>query len=161
VSAQRWAALVFTALLAGGVVAATTTAEARSFTADRSVLLLSPAPLSTVTTPFTVAWTAPRHQHGRWAVFVDATPIAPGHSLRDLASPACKRQPACWPASDELSAQGVYVTASDRVEVSSLEPPGGIGGQAAHPVHTATLVALDRSGRYRVGAEAWEVEFRE
>jgi hypothetical protein len=129
-----------------------------SFVADQSVHITSPAPLTSVSRPFVVSWTASGHRDARFAVFVDQSPIAPGHSLRDLAAAQCSRQPGC-PDPSYLAGLGVYVTGSDHVTVPVLVPLAGTAGREAYPVHVATLVLTDSSGRRTTDA-SWQVEFR-
>lgn len=131
----------------------------RSFVADQGLHITSPAPLATVSVPFTMAWSGPHKAGRRYGVFVDSTPIAPGRSLRDMATQQCKRLPGCQPSASYLAGLGVYVSSSDQLTVPTLEPVGGVAGREGHPVHTARVVVLDFSGR-RVGDAAWEVEFR-
>jgi hypothetical protein len=115
--------------------------------------------MSTVAPPFTVRWTTSSAVAPSFAVFVDQAPIPSGHDLRDLADTACKLRAGC-PDAVFLANHGVYITASDHVDITSLVPLGGVGGRAAHPVHSATLVALDGSQR-RQGEASWTVEFRD
>jgi len=131
----------------------------RAFVANQSVHIVSPAPLATVTAPFVVTWTASERSDGGFAVFVDLSPIAPGHSLRDLASDQCKQQPGCLNAS-YLAGLGVYLTRLDHVTIPALQPLAGTEGRQAHPVHILTVVMMDSGGR-RVGDAAWQVEFRD
>jgi hypothetical protein len=147
------------AVLLSAVALAGCAGSSRSFVADQSVRIVSPSPLATVSLPFTVSWkvTAPRPHS--FAVFVDRRPIPPGHSLRDLASRQCRFQQTCQPDATYLATIGVYLTDSDVVTVSSLEAIGGTAGSEPHPVHTATIVAIDAEGR-RSHDAAWQVEFR-
>lgn len=139
-------------------------AGSRSFVADDSVRITSPAPLTTVTVPFPISWSAPTGQ-ARYAVFVDMAPIRPGTSLKSLATEQCKALPACWPDPSYLAGLGVYVSAGSTgggstVQVEQLVALRGAGARQAHPVHLATIVRLDPAGHRRVGDAAWQVEFR-
>jgi hypothetical protein len=129
-----------------------------AFVADQRLRITSPAPLSTVTTPFSVSWSGSLPGGTSYAVFVDRTPIAPGHALRDLADEQCKQQSGC-PDPTYLAGLGVYVTSSNHVEVTELADLGGTGGRASDPTHTLTLVEVGSDGRRRAEA-AWTVEFR-
>ena len=157
---------------AGRVIAAACSALAiagcgtgsMSFRVDDSVHVTSPAPLITAVAPFQITWTAPSGPD-RYGVFVDIAPIAPGATMRSLATQDCKRIAACWPDPSYLAGLGVYVSdpalhGSGAVDVEQLVPLNGIGGSEAHPVHTATLVRLDPSGHTRIDDVAWQVEFR-
>jgi hypothetical protein len=133
---------------------------ARSFTLDSTVRIVSPAPLSTVSQPSVIRWTGGRRGE-KFAVFVDLTPIGPGHNLRDLATPDCKQAPTCEPTADYLAGLGVFLTSSDEVTVPMLQPVGGVegeNGRATHPVHTATVVEMN-SADERVGDASWQVQF--
>ena len=152
---KRAAVVAALVLAAAGMAACGQT----PFVADQTIHVLTPAPLATVSAPFVVSWTGAGLSDNRFAVFVDRTPIAPGHSLRDLATDQCKRQPGC-PGDVYLAGLGVFLTDSDRVTVPVLQPlAGGTASRQAHPVRTLTLVVMDAQGR-RVGDSAWQVEFR-
>jgi hypothetical protein len=144
------------ALASGVLVLASLGGGARAFVADRSVYITSPWPLATVTPPFTIAWRGP---HRRYAVFVDIPPIAPGRSFRDLAPTSCQQVRMCEPSADFLTTIGVYETSTDEVSLTTLPSLTGVGSKERHPIHLATVVVVDAGGR-RVGAGAWQVEFR-
>jgi hypothetical protein len=127
-----------------------------SLTADHSVTITSPSPLSTVSTPFVISWTSTRHQ-ATYALFLDQVPISPGQTLSDLADEQCKHQPGC-PDASYLAGLGIYITQSNQVTIPTLSAVGGTTGQENHPVHTATIVILNSQMR-RVGESAWQVEF--
>jgi hypothetical protein len=152
--ATAWAPV----LMAAGCLVGLTGCGVGSFVTNQSVHVISPAPLTTVSAPFVVAWTVSGRTGPRFAVFVDQSPIAPGQSIDDLASQQCQRQPGCVNAS-YLAGLGVFLTASDQVTVPVLAPLGGAAGREAFPVHTVTVVLMDSQGR-RVGDAAWRVEFR-
>ena len=130
-----------------------------SLVSDQSLALTAPAPLTTVSPPFVVSWTTSGHRHSRFGVFVDQSPIAPGQTLRVLATTQCQREPGCRPDASYLAGLGVYVTSSDHVRVPVLQPLAGTDEQDAHPVHTVTVVLMNAQGR-RIGEAAWQVEFR-
>lgn len=139
-------------------------AGSRSFVADDTVHITAPAPLTTVALPFAVSWSAPAGSD-RYAVFLDQPPIAPGSSLKSLATQQCRSQPACWPDPSYLAGLGVYLSAAPTrggvtVKVGQLVALRGAGAREAHPVHLATIVRLDPTGHRRVGDAAWQVEFR-
>lgn len=129
-----------------------------TFSADQSVHITSPAPLATVSVPFQASWSTGGHAHARYAVFLDSAPMAPGSTLRQLAGTSCKDQVHC-PNAAFLAGIGVYLTASNRVVVPALPALAGTDGREPHPVHTLTIVAINAAGR-RIGAGAWETEFR-
>lgn len=129
-----------------------------SLVTDQSLAITAPAPLTTVSPPFVVSWTASRHRHSRFGVFVDQSPIAPGQSLQGLATTQCQHEPGCRPDASYLAGLGVYVTTSDHVTVPVLEPLAGADEQDAHPVHMVTIVLMNSEGR-RIGEAAWQVEF--
>ena len=129
---------------------------ASACTSSSQTAITSPSALAVVRTPFTVTWSG-THQ-GLWAVFVDRVPVAPGHSLRDLADRDCKSHAGC-PDAAYLAGRGVYVTSDHSLLVPVLPSAGGTAGRAAHPAHTVTVVPLDPAQR-RQGETAATVEFR-
>lgn len=129
----------------------------RAFTVDDHVRVTAPAPLAVVSTPFTVRWTSTADAE-RYAVFVDQDPVAPGHSLRDLADAQCKHVRGC-PDAGYLANRGVFVTARRQVEIPLLPILEGTGARARHPGHRITLVTVDRSWR-RTSDASWRVEVR-
>jgi hypothetical protein len=130
----------------------------RPFVEDDHLAITSPAPLEVVETPFDVSWSSSEQGDRSFAVFVDVTPVAPGHQLRDMADDQCRRVAGC-PDERYLAGLGVYVTTADHVTVTRLPAIGGTAGQADHPVHTITLIGLDDSGRRR-GDAARTIEIR-
>src|SRR5437762_2087715 len=100
---------------------------ATAFSADESIRITSPAPLTKVSIPFDVSWTVASTRDRSFAVFVDRSPIAAGHSLRDLASDQCKRQRGC-PDAAYLAGLGVYLTTTDHVTVQALLQLAGTAG---------------------------------
>ena len=149
------------ALLLALAVCGTATAACsgpRAFARDDQLQIVSPAPLTNVGERFAIRWTTAHRLAPAYAVFVDHNPIRPGHGMRDLADDQCKRQRGC-PDDAYLVSKGVFITASNSVDVPGLNPLGGIAGAADHPTHTATVVLLDRS-RHRSGDAFWTVEFR-
>jgi hypothetical protein len=114
--------------------------------------------MAVVSAPFVVSWTTGSLNTSAYAVFVDQAPIAPGHTVRDLATVDCKHQPGC-PDASYLAGRNVYLSTSDRLVVPTVPIAGGTAGRAAHPAHTLTIVALDAGG-HRQGDAAWTTEFR-
>ncbi len=150
--------------LLGLTLATACGAGSRSFVADDTVRITSPAPLTTVTVPFAISWSAPAGPD-RYAVFVDLPPIGPGSSLKSLATQQCKSIPSCWPDPSYLAGLGVYLSGGPTgggatVQVGQLIALRGVGAREVHPVHLATIVRLDPAGHRRVGDAAWQVEFR-
>lgn len=125
------------------------------FSADSSVHITTPSPLSVVSLPMTVHWDAPP---GRYAVFVDQAPISPGRTLRQLAGKACQGKANC-PGAAYLQTIGVYVSSTGHVVIPGVPVLGSTNGHEPHPTHTLVLVRIDGGGR-RVGAAYWESEFR-
>jgi hypothetical protein len=153
----RWpAALLAAAFFA--VAPLTGGACGRPLTVSTAVTIEAPAPLTTVAPPFTLRWSgSPRPGHS-YAVFIDRTPISPGHNLRDLANDQCKHIRGC-PDASYLASRAVYLTNSTSVVIPVLPQVGGIEGRASHPVHAITLVALDSHHR-RAGEASWTIELR-
>jgi hypothetical protein len=151
--------IVFVAALVALMAGAGCNGGSRTFIADEHVYITSPAPLSTVTTPFTVTWQAPKRQGQRYAVFVDQSPLSPGANLRDLAGESCRQVSSCEPNPSYLNNIGVYLTNADHVGIATLPSVGGIDSHQKNPIHTLTLVLMNASGD-RVGTQAWQVQFR-
>jgi hypothetical protein len=138
------------------VSSAACAAAPRAFLADVALEINTPAPLSTVVTPFAVAWTTTRRDPG-YAVFLDRAPMPPGHTVRDVADAQCRKVATC-PDPVYLAGHGIYVTTGHSIEVLQLPIVGGTTGRAPQPAHIATVVALDAAG-HRKGDVAWTVEF--
>jgi hypothetical protein len=157
--ARSVAVAASTVVLAAVTTMVATAGGARSLAANRSVYFTSPAPMEVVSAPFTVDWRGPTGPGHRYALFIDLSPVAPGQSLRTLATSQCQQQAACQPTTAYLEGVGVFVTSTDHVSVPALQPLSGPEGAQRHPVHTATLVELTASG-LRAGDQAWQVQFR-
>jgi hypothetical protein len=155
VSGSATVPAAFGATLLGLLLLAGCPGGPRALVADQAVHVISPAPLATVSQPFTVAWRGPGR---RYVVFVDSSPISSGGSLRDIAPSSCRKVPTCQPSVSYLATIGVYVTQSDQVTVSSLNGVTGVDSRQSRPVHRATVVVVDSNGR-RIGSQAWQVEF--
>ncbi|HZS15692.1 MAG TPA: hypothetical protein VFC09_13940 [Candidatus Dormibacteraeota bacterium] len=107
--------------------------------------ITSPQISTTVAQPLTVSWraqdfSAPRD--GRFAVFVDRDPIAPGSSIDDLAP---------------QDRAGVYVVSTTSLQLKLLIPLAGVD-PAEQNHHDVTVVMLDRQGN-RIGEYAGFTEF--
>ncbi len=141
-----------------------------NFRADKRLHFLSPQDRSTVQPPVTIAWrmddfrTAaqgsgpPSHDAGYFAIFVDQTPIKPGHTMDDVASddPFCKQSPTC-PDSDYLAQHDIYTTTKTSIEIPVIANLPG--NKEKLQLHTITIVLMDTSG-HRIGESAWELGVR-
>jgi hypothetical protein len=133
-----------------------------SFRVDDRVDLREPADREEIALPYTFRWDVhdvePTGGSGRFALFLDRTPMAPGRSadslLSDEQEARCAGDPAC--TAEALAADGVWLTDDTELTVDSV---------AADPddrpsdLHRMTLVLLDEDGRRR-GESAFSVEFR-
>ncbi|MBV8462740.1 MAG: hypothetical protein JO368_05570 [Acidimicrobiales bacterium] len=146
------------------LLAAAATGCGGSFVANQTVHITWPSPLATVTVPFTASWTSTGHGHYRYAVFFDLLPIAPGHTMRDLANTNCKRVPTCYPSPTDLSGLGVYITSADSLAVQTLPVVVSVEGYYHPPLQTMTVVLFSGTGNttsgHRVGDASWQIEFR-
>jgi hypothetical protein len=141
--------------------------EGLAFRTDERLRFLSPEDRSTVTLPVTVDWeirdftvTAPgtpvARDHGYFAVFVDASPMPPGKTVRWLArkDPTCREADGC-PDTDYLVGRGVYLTAETSLKLTQLPRAPRDDRRERHRV---TVVLLDGSGK-RIGESAFELAF--
>jgi hypothetical protein len=149
---RGWArrlAVVATALLSGGC-----SIHGLAFVRDQRVMIESPANYATVSLPVHLHWTG--DPPGRFAVFVDTSPMRPGGTLRDLAlnDPLCLRTPGC-PDQRWLQDHGVYLPIGHSLTLSALQDFGNAHTSDAHQV---TVILVDGKGR-RIGESAWSVNF--
>jgi hypothetical protein len=160
VRSRLGSSLTIMAALAVAVVAVS--ACGGSFRADTTVSITSPEPLTTVNVPFTTTWTSSAGPALRYALFVDKTPIPPGHTMRDLADTSCKRVPGCYPDPTLLAGLGVYLTRQNQFQIQTLPTAVGMTGHENPPIHTITIILFSGTGTkgHRVGDGAWQVEFR-
>lgn len=113
-----------------------------NFRQDHRLTMVAPQESATVTLPFTVSWSfADRLGKpggvSKFAVFVDASPIAPGDTLDSL---------------DRSERAAVVVTTSTSTRVPSLDT------SSPSAQHDVTVVLLDAGG-HRVGETAAHVSF--
>ena len=129
-----------------------------SFAQDQSVSIEAPRPLATVSTPLLIRWSAQRPlPKGEWyAVFVDRPTVSPGHSLREVTSAACQRNPAC-PTIADLNSLNVFITNATFIVVPSVPIFSAHGNR--FETHQAIIFYVD-SHRRRVSEAAFEVTFR-
>lgn len=129
-----------------------------AFTTNDRISFRVPEARSQVSLPVALRWHDSRPRAGeRYGVFVDRSPVRPGHELREVAARdvACSRTPGC-PDSVYLSDRGVYLTARPSLTLTKLAPLRG--GRAREQLHEVIIVIVDASGR-RVGESAWFVHF--
>jgi hypothetical protein len=142
----------------------------RNFRGDKRLSFVTPKDRATVHQPVTVTWTmkdftvepqgsaAPSRDAGYFAVFVDQTPIRPGHTMDDIASgdPFCQRSPSC-PDKHYLADHRVYTTTDTQFKFPLI--PNLTGSSDHLQLHTFTIVLMDTSG-HRIGESAWELDLR-
>ena len=151
------------ALVAGAVMlVASVSGCDLTFRTVRATAVLAPAEEATVSLPFVLRWRAPtRTTHGSrlyFAVFVDRAPIAPGQSLRAVASTQCNAQPDC-PDLAYLAQHQVYVTAGEQFRLTAVPPfTASVIQTAGRGEHRVVIVPIDGQGR-RVGETAMAVDF--
>ena len=143
--------------------------EGLAFVEDRRVTIIEPAALSKVTLPVTVRWSytdfeviaAPdgsdSDDRGRFAVFVDRTPMSPGEDLRSLGEDdeLCAKDPTC-PDEAWLKARNVHLTSEPALTIKSL-PDFRDDGRGLDQ-HSVTVVLLDGRDQ-RIGESAFTAEF--
>ena len=140
------------------------------FRVDKRLHFVSPEGRSTVHQPVTISWTmsdftiaapgsqAPTRDAGYFAIFVDETPIRPGHTLKDVAKgdASCEQEPSC-PDRAYLRDHGVFTTTATSFKFPVI--PNVTGDRSHLQLHTFTVVLLDTSG-HRIGESAWELDLR-
>jgi hypothetical protein len=141
-----------------------------NFRVDKRLHFVSPKARSTVHQPVTVAWTIdgfrsaaagsepPSRDAGYFAIFVDTTPIKPGHTMDDVAKgdPFCQRSPKC-PDKHYLADHRVYATTNTQFKFPLI--PNITGSKESLQLHTFTVVLMDTAG-HRIGESAWELDLR-
>jgi len=141
-----------------------------NFRVDDRLDFVSPGARSTVRAPVTVAWTMkdfriaaqdsepPSRGAGYFAVFVDQSPIEPGHTLADVADgdDLCEGRPGC-PDKAYLVDHGVYTTTATSLELPVISDIPG--SEEELQLHTITIVLMDTSG-HRIGESAWQLDLR-
>jgi len=131
-------------------------------TTDTRLVFTSPRDGVSTTLPVTVSWTMrDPGATAYYVVFVDATPMAPGKTVRAIAGAKalCKDLPLSAPCPDELflHRNGVYVTTQSAVTIPAVNPI--VGDFTDDQLHEATVVPMDAQGR-RLGESSWSVQFR-
>jgi hypothetical protein len=140
------------------------------FRVDKRLHFTSPADRALVHQPLTVSWTmddftvepqgsAPASRDaGYFAVFVDRSPVKPGHTMKDVASGDnyCKQSPSC-PDRSYLRQHQVYTTTSTHVRLGLI--PALANDHEDVQLHTVTVVLMDTAG-HRIGESAWELDLR-
>jgi hypothetical protein len=141
-----------------------------NFRTDNRLHFLSPEPRATTKQPVTVTWRMddfrvaaqgsepPSRDAGYFAVFVDATPIKPGHTMDDVAKgdPFCQRSPTC-PDKKYLADHRVYTTTNTSIKLPLI--PNITGSKEKLQLHSITVVLMDTSG-HRIGESAWQLDIR-
>ncbi|MER6007842.1 hypothetical protein ABT120_55535 [Nonomuraea angiospora] len=129
------------------------------FRQDDRLQIQAPANLSTVRFPIEVSWqltgTPPP---GRYAVFFDRYPMAPGESLRDIVDtqPNCRGTDECLQPAYLGAVFGIHVTTETSVTIERFPSDAPATGDSGH---YATIVLIDDAG-YRVGESVWYVSFQ-
>lgn len=168
----RWFARGATAI--GAVVALAgcglTHLDDLNFRVDDRLAFVSPEARSTVHAPVTIAWTMddfriaaqdsepPSRDAGYFAVFLDQSPIEPGHTLADVADgdTLCEGRPGC-PDKAYLVDHDVYTTTATSLELPVISDIPG--SEEELQLHTITIVLMDTSG-HRIGESSWQLDLR-
>lgn len=141
-----------------------------NFRIDKRLSFVSPKDRSTVHQPVTISWTMkdftvaaagsapPSRNAGYFALFVDQSPIRPGHTMDDVAAgdPFCQHSPTC-PDKQYLADHRVYTTTNTLMKLPLI--PNLTGNSEKLQLHTFTIVLMDTSG-HRIGESAWELDLR-
>lgn len=138
-----------------------------AFVQDERLEIVSPDPLTTVTTPVTIEWevedfriTGPdgssSDDAGYFGVFVDGAPVPPGESLAWLARDdrRCLETEGC-PDRRYFADRNAYSTTETSFTLRHLPDQDAYQG---HERHEVTVVLLDGTG-HRIGESAWYVDF--
>src|SRR4051794_2300380 len=140
------------------------------FRVDKRLHFTNPEARTTVHQPVAISWTMsdftvaaagsapPTRDAGYFAVFVDQSPIRPGHTMDDVAKGAnyCQQSPSC-PGRKYLRDHQVYTTTATSVRFPLI--PSLTGDKSRLQMHTFTVVLMDTSG-HRIGESAWELDLR-
>lgn len=140
------------------------------FRVDKRLHFVSPKARTTVHQPVTISWTmsdftvaapgsqAPTRDSGYFAVFVDQSPVKPGHTLKDVGKgdAFCEQDPSC-PDRTYLRNHFVFTTTATSIKFPVI--PNVAGDKSKDQLHTFTVVLLDTSG-HRIGESAWELDLR-
>ena len=141
-----------------------------NFRIDKRLTFLTPKARSTVHTPLTVSWTMrdftiaaqgsqpPSRDAGYFAVFVDHTPIQPGHTMKDVAAGDryCQQTPGC-PNAAYLKQHQVFITTATTLRLPFIAQLSNV--HETNQPHSITIVLMDTSG-HRIGESAWELDVR-
>ncbi len=141
-----------------------------NFRVDKRLHFVGPGARSTVHPPVTITWRMDdfriaaqgsepaSHDAGYFAVFVDQTPIKPGHTMDDVANgdPLCQQSPSC-PDKAYLADHNVYTTTTTSIEIPVIANISG--SKEKLQLHVITIVLMDTSG-HRIGESAWELDVR-
>jgi hypothetical protein len=135
------------AVIALGVLSSTLSgcADGYLFRNDHRITVDSPASFASVRQPLTVRWTAPDFlapRDGRFAVFFDMAPPAPGETLGDI---------------PPLQKRFVRVVDTTHVDAPTFTHDSSTTGPLRDH-HEVTVILLDPSGR-RISETAGYVEF--
>jgi hypothetical protein len=140
------------------------------FRVDKRLTFVSPKARTTVHQPVTISWTMrdftvaaqgsqpPSRDAGYFAVFVDTSPIKPGHTLKDVAGSDtfCKQDPKC-PDRKYLRDHQVFTTTATSMKFPILSNVST--DKSKVQMHAFTVILLDTSG-HRIGESAWELDVR-
>lgn len=140
------------------------------FRVDDRLHFVSPEARSTVHQPVTVTWTMddftiaapgsapPSRDAGYFALFVDRSPIKPGHTMDDVAKGDryCQQSPTC-PDRKYLRDHQVYTTTEFSYKFPLIP---AISTDKSHlQLHSITVVLMDTAG-HRIGESAWQLDVR-
>lgn len=136
--------------------------EGLAFRQDHRLTIVAPDDRTTVSLPFRMRWRA--HDvavgpgEGRFAVFVDLDPPAPGSSLTDFARRdlSCRAIPEC-PDEQWFNTHGILLTRARSIDIEFLADRRPANRPRTRDRHRLTLIVLDERDR-RVGETADDIE---
>jgi hypothetical protein len=140
------------------------------FRVDDRLHFVTPADRSLVHLPVTLSWTMqdfriaapgsepPSRGAGYFAVFVDHTPIKPGHTMKDVASgdSYCMASSHC-PDRAYLLQHQIYTTTRTTLKIRQIAMLAN--DSSTNQRHTITVVLMDTAG-HRLGESSWELDVR-
>jgi hypothetical protein len=137
-----------------------------NFKAPNAIQIVHPTNLTTVTLPFVLVWSTPstgtsvgseNGTGGRFAVFVDTSPMPPGQTVRYFArgDRSCEQSAGC-PNASYLRNKNVFLTDQQRLRVPGLADTRPTGRKSSDDRHQITIIPLGPGGR-RIGDGSYTI----